>query len=219
MRNENSDRLSAILDGSYEDIYQFLQSKGGDQSFLPNEQVDKDRENFNKIKAFYRSCMDEDTINSLGPTPLYPEIATILSKLGYNADYVDGFFTNDNLRQFTDTLIYLTEQGTGHLISSGVGADDQAPDENVISLNQPSLGLPTREYYEQPQVIEEYRKGLVQLLTAVLGEPTGENPVDNLRRQKLGEINYTPLSSIDVEAMVDRFIDFETHLAKITLPM
>lgn len=216
LRNQNLDALSDLLEGSYEDVFQHIRYKNDNNSFLTNDQVDKDRDNFNKIKAYYRSCMDEDTINTLGPTPMYSEIEKLLSAPSFNT--TDTFFTSDNLRYLTETLIHLDEQGTDNLISYGIGADDHAPDENVITFGQPSLGLPSREYYEQPEIMKHYRNGLVQLVTVVLGEPIGDSPLDNLRRQKLREINFTPLQFTDVEAMVDRFIEFETNLAKMTVP-
>jgi endothelin-converting enzyme len=87
----------------------------------------------------------------------------------------------------------------------------------VVSFNQPALGLPSREYYTKPEVIANYRTGLVDLLAAVLGEPTGDSAMDNLRREKLMENNLTPLQPSDIEAMVDRYIEFESHIAEISV--
>lgn len=216
LHNANLDDLAAMLDGSYEDLLQGIPNK--ETSILDMTQIDKDRENFDKIKAYYRSCMDEDTINSLGPTPIYPELSKLLSKLGFTDDFVDSRFTSDHVPQFTDTLIHLGTEGVGSLISYGVGADDQSPDQNVIIIDQPSLGLPSREYYEQPDIIANYRAGLISLITAVLGEPKGNSAADNLRRDKMRENNLAMLGEVDIEYMIDRFIEFESHLAKLTLP-
>ncbi|KAL7311909.1 hypothetical protein PS15m_009619 [Mucor circinelloides] len=216
LHNANLDDLAAMLDGSYDDLLQGVPNK--ETSILDMTQIDKDRENFDKIKAYYRSCMDEDTINSLGPTPIYPEISKLLSKLGFTEDFVDSRFTSDHVHQFTDALIHLGTEGVGSLISYGVGADDQSPDQNVIIIDQPSLGLPSREYYEQPDIIANYRAGLISLITAVLGEPKGDSAADNLRRDKMRENNLAMLGEVDIEYMVDRFIEFESHLAKLTLP-
>ncbi|CEP10669.1 hypothetical protein [Parasitella parasitica] len=216
LKNANVDGLAAMLEGSYEDLLQGIPNR--DSSFLDNAQIDKDRENFNKVKAYYRSCMDEDTINRLGPTPIYPEVSKLLAKLGFNEEFTDTRFTSDHVRQFTETLIHLGTEGVDNLFSFGVGADDQSPDENVIAIDQPSLGLPSREYYEQPEVIAAYRAGLTSLLDAVLGEPKGTTEMDNLRREKMKENNLQMLGDVDIEYMVDRFIEFESHLAKLTLP-
>lgn len=205
-----------MLEGSYEDLLQSIPNK--ENSILENSQIDKDRENFNKIKGYYRSCMDEDTIDSLGPTPIYPELAMLLTKLGFDENYVDTRFTSDHVHHFTETLIYLGTQGVEGLISYGVNADDQAPDENVITIDQPSLGLPSREYYDQPEIIANYRTGLMSLIDAVLGDPSSNSAADNLRREKMRENNLPMLGKVDIEYMVDRFIEFESHLAKLTLP-
>lgn len=216
LRNANLDGLGTMLEGTYEDLLQGIPNK--DSSILDNTQIDKDRDNFDKIKAYYKSCMNEDVINNLGPTPIYPELSKLLGKLGFNEDFIDSRFTSDHVRQFTETLIHLGTEGIENLISYGVGIDDQSPDENVIVIDQPSLSLPSREYYEQPEIIANYRSGLTSLITAVLGEPKGNTAADNLRREKMREHNLSILGEVEVEYMVDRFIEFESHLAKLTLP-
>lgn len=219
LRNDNLDGLRNILEGSYDELLNSARgSSKNDEGFINPSQMDKDRDNFNKIKSYYESCMDENAIEVLGPTPIYPEITSLLGKLGFSSEVTDTRFTNDNLRQFTDTLIHLGTTGVDNLISYSIGPDDQNPEENSISFNQPSLGLPSREYYEKPAVIAEYRAGLIALVTAVLGEPKTTSPLDEIRRVKLVEHNLMPLAEFDVESMVDRFVDFETRLAKLTLP-
>lgn len=205
-----------MLEGTYEDLLQGIPNK--DSTILDNTQIDKDRDNFDKIKAYYRSCMDEDIINNLGPTPIYSELSKLLDSLGFNGDFTDSRFTSDHVRQFTSTLIHLGTEDVDNLIAYGVGIDDQSPDENVIVIDQPSLSLPSREYYEQPEIIANYRSGLISLITVVLGEPKGDTAVDNLRREKMREHNLSILGEVDVEQMVDRFIEFESRLAKLTLP-
>lgn len=214
------DGLRQILEGSYDDLLSGVRSGNkSDTAFVNESQVEKDRANFNKIKTYYESCMDESSIEVLGPTPVYSEIKDVLSKLGYTSDTVDTRFSNsDGIRQFTDTLVYLGAQDIDNLFSFGIGPDDQNPEENSITINQPSLGLPSREYYQKPQALADYRKGLISLLTAVLGEPKSTTPLDEIRRVKLVEHNFMMLGEVDIESMVDRFIDFETRLAKITLP-
>lgn len=213
------DGLRQILEGSYDELLNSARSsRKSDETFTNPAQVEKDRANFDKIKSYYESCMDENAIEVLGPTPIYPEITSLLAKLGFSSDVTDTRFTNDNLRQFTDTLIHLGTAGVDNLISYSIGPDDHNPEENSISFNQPSLGLPSREYYEQPEAVAAYRAGLISLVTAVLGEPKTTTPLDEIRRVKLTEHNLMALNEFDVESMVDRFIDFETRLAKLTLP-
>jgi predicted metalloendopeptidase len=206
-----------MLQGTYDDLFKNATQQS--QSLLRTDQTDKDRENFNKIKSYYDSCMNEESINRLGPTPIYPEIARLITKLGYQEEFYDTKFTTDNLLRFTDTIIHLLTEGVGNtLFSYGVGPDDQVPEEVSVTINQPSLGLPSREYYEQPEMLEKYRNGLINIVTAILGEPSSDSPTANIRREKLTEQKLTMLGKVDAEAMVERFVQFETHLAKLTVP-
>ncbi|KAI8087607.1 uncharacterized protein B0P05DRAFT_577930 [Gilbertella persicaria] len=219
LRNANLDDLSQILSSTYDSYVQDIKANSTNSSDLLNDaQALKDRENFDKIKDFYQSCMNEDAINSLGPTPMYPQIAQLLAKLGYSTDLPDTRFSLDNVQQLTETLIYLGSEGTDALFGTGVGPDDQSPDKNSISLYQPGLGLPSREYYSQPEIITNYREGLVSILGAILGNPTGNSPIDVLRREKMAENKLQLLSPEDVKDMVDRFIEFESQLAELTVP-
>lgn len=217
LRNANLDGLGALLQGTYDDLLQGATQQS--KSLLRTEQTDKDRQNFNKLKAFYDSCLDDESINKLGPTPIYPEIARLVSKLGYQEEFFDTKFTTDSILRFTDTIIHLVTEGVSdNLFAYSVGPDDQSPEKISVTINQPSLGLPSREYYEQPEILEKYRNGLINIVMAVLGEPRNDSPTANIRREKLAEENLTMLGKVDAEAMVDRFVQFETHLAKLTLP-
>lgn len=160
--------------------------------------------------------MDEATIDSLGPTPLFPDIKTLLDKLNFPVD-LDSRFTTDNVPQLTEALIYLGSEGVDNLFSFDVGIDDKNPEEYVININQPSLGLPSREYYDQPDVLAAYRNGLISIISSILGNPKDSSPREELRRTKLAENGLSILSEIEIENMVDRYIEFESHLAKITL--
>lgn len=218
LRNENLDTLRDILESSYEDLLASVQSIGkSDDAFINPSQVDRDRSNFNKIKSYYKSCMDETTIDSLGPTPIYPGISKLVKKLGFSENE-DGRFTTDHVRQLTEALIYLGKEGVDNLITFGVAVDDINPDEYSISVTQPSLGLPSREYYDQPEMLTSYRNGLISILSSVLGSPKNSSAREEIRRIKLSESKLNSLSQVEVENIVDRFIDFESHLAKLTLP-
>jgi predicted metalloendopeptidase len=210
------DSLRQILEGSYDELLNASRTAGNaNDKFITPLEIEKDRNNFNKIKSYYQSCMDENSIDGLGPSPIYQEISKLLVKLGVLAD---GRFTIDNMHEFTEALIHLGMEGVDNLISYSVNADDKNPEENSISLNQPSLGLPSREYYYQPEMLTHYRAGLISIVKAVLGEANSGTPIDNVRRTKMGEHQVNMLSESQIEAMVDRFIDFESRLAKITLP-
>ncbi|CAO3690443.1 unnamed protein product [Rhizopus stolonifer] len=198
IRNNNLDSLQALLEGKYEDV---LTGKI-DPAFLNSTEKEQDQQNFNKLKMFYNACMDQSSIDSLGPTPIFPYISRVFNSLGYDPQTEDERLGPQHVRVLTDTVIEMTTQGVESLVSFYVGADDRHPDQYVISINQPGLTLPSREYYTQQDTMEKYRQGLVAVLGAVLHK--GQNEL---------------MGSSDIEGMVDRFIEFETHLAGITLPI
>lgn len=211
------DGLRDILESSYDDLLAGVKFKEiSDEEFLNPSQSDKDRNNFNKLKSYYETCMDEATIDSLGPTPLFPDIKTLLEKLNFPIEN-DGRFSTDHVRQLTKALIYLGNEGIDNLFSFDVSINDKKPDEYVININQPDLGLPSREYYEKPTSISNYRNGLISIISSFLSHPKDSSPREVLRRVKLTENNLKMLNGNEIESMVDRYIEFESHLAKITL--
>ncbi|KAG1177601.1 hypothetical protein G6F70_005648 [Rhizopus microsporus] len=214
LRNANLDSLQQLLQGTYDDLLTGVDPNSG---FLNETEKEQDRSNFNKIKTYYDACMDEVTVDHLGPTPMFPDIAQALKSLGYSPGVDDGRFSLEHAHALTDVLIELNSQGVGNLVSFDVGIDDKNPEKYAIFLNQPSLSLPSREYYKQPDLIAQYRNGLISVVTAVLGDVAGDS--SRLRIEKLIENKLPVLGAVDIEAMVDRFIEFETQLANISLPI
>jgi endothelin-converting enzyme len=216
LNNANLDSLQKLLEGNYDDL---LVGVDLDPNFLSDTQKEKDRVNFNKLKMYYTACMDETAINHLGPTPIFPSIARMFTTLGYSPEsFSDQRFSPQHVRVLTNALIELNMQGVENLVSIGVGVDDRHPDQYTIFINQPGLTLPSREYYSQPGIMEKYRQGLVSVVTSILGDMNGDENA-NLRLQKMTENKLNALGSVDIEAMVDRFVEFETQLASMTLPM
>ncbi|KAI9277396.1 hypothetical protein BY458DRAFT_567613 [Sporodiniella umbellata] len=198
--NRNLDSLQTLLQGNYQDLL----SGHIDPSFLDSKERVQDEKNFGKLKQFYNACMDQSAIDALGPTPIFPYINRVFTSLGYSPQQEEQRLGPEHVRVLTDTVIEMTGQGVSNLVSFYVGADDRQPNQYAISINQPDLTLPSREYYKQPETMSAYREGLVTLMTAVMGH--GNQP------------ELLAISN-NVEAMVDRFVEFETHLASITLPI
>ncbi|KAG1151811.1 hypothetical protein G6F37_004436 [Rhizopus arrhizus] len=216
LNNANLDSLQKLLEGNYDDL---LVGVDLDPNFLSDTQKEKDRVNFNKLKMYYTACMDETAINHLGPTPIFPSIARMFTTLGYSPEsFSDQRFSPQHVRVLTNALIELNMQGVENLVSIGVGVDDRHPDQYTIFINQPGLTLPSREYYSQPGIMEKYRQGLVSVISSILGDMNGDENA-NLRLQKMTENKLNALGSVDIEAMVDRFVEFETQLASMTLPI
>ncbi|KAI8983425.1 hypothetical protein BDB01DRAFT_722562 [Pilobolus umbonatus] len=214
LRNDNLDYLQTVMESTYEDLLSGISSDV--MSFVGSER-EQDAANFNKLKSYYNACMNEDAINSLGPTPIYAEVAKLYTNLEYDPDNYDTVIDSINIRNLTSTFIHLKSEGIKSFISFSVGADDRNPDENSIVLNQPPLGLPSREYYGQSDAIDQYRQGLINIVSAIFSTQSSTSVLDTLRNKKMAEYNLKPMQDAEIEDMVARYIKFETHLANITL--
>ncbi|RCH84379.1 hypothetical protein CU098_005069, partial [Rhizopus stolonifer] len=183
--------------------------------FLNDSQDEQDLANFQKVKAYYSACTNLDVINSNGPTPLYPYISKLLSSIDNSPDNKNNYFGPEYVSSLTDTLIELLQHGAENIIWLDVGITTYHPDRYTLSLSQVDLTLPYKENYNHPYIIEQFRDGLVSILTQVLGEDASN--ISSIRFQMMHESNLYALGPKYIESMVDRFIQFESRLANLTL--
>jgi endothelin-converting enzyme len=113
-----------------------------------------DRENFEKLKTAYDACMDEDTIKKVGATPL-----------------LDVFEQTLNITELSGVITYLAQQGISAFVSSGAGADDTNPDVVVVQVSSPwSIGLPSKDYYKNDDIVAKYQSAIGQVFEALNNE-------------------------------------------------
>jgi endothelin-converting enzyme len=118
-----------------------------------------DEQNFDKMKAVYDACLDEDTIKSFGVEPLLKVLSEIKQA------YPEG-----------DAAALLARYGVTGLIATGTGADDRDPDTVVVSVAAPySFGLPSKERYEDEKLVEKYRGVTVKVLSALYPDAKEES--------------------------------------------
>lgn len=113
-----------------------------------------DEQNFDKMKAAYDACLDEDKIKSVGAEPLLQAI-----------DEIRQIYSIDGSANLKDAIVLLAKYGVSALITAGTGADDRDPDTVVVSVSAPwSFGLPSKERYEDEKLVEKYRAVAVEVL-------------------------------------------------------
>jgi endothelin-converting enzyme len=118
-----------------------------------------DEHNFDKMKAAYDACLNEDQIKSIGAEPLVRILEEI--KKAFPADASES-------HSIKDAILLLAKYGVTGLVSAGTGADDTDPDTVVVSVGAPwSIGLPSKERYEDEKLVEKYRDVAVQVLSAL----------------------------------------------------
>lgn len=126
---------------------------------LQSSEKSADEENFDKMKDVYDACLDEDTIKSLGVKPLIKVLEEIKQA------YPKG-----------DAAPLLARYGVTGLIATGTGADDRDPDTVVVSVAAPySFGLPSKERYEDDNLVKKYRDVAEKVLSALYPDAKKES--------------------------------------------
>lgn len=209
----NTDVMRNILENNYDNAYKSLFDT--DEGFHTKDQATADRENFNLMKNYYDLCMNVTHMDTLGPTPIYSDIATIQNQFFPSND--TRLFTSADTPIISQTLAAFNIYGISTLNSFYVDADDKNPDMNAVHFDQVELALPSKEYYEDPTNIEKYKTGLNDILYKVLGEYNNGTQDASIRAQESKKADFALWSKDKIAAAVDRFIAFETQLANISI--
>ena len=97
-----------------------------------------------KIGAFYRSFMDEATVERLGPKPM--------------GDDLNAIHQAADKAALAGVMGLAPKSFHNAIFSLYIYADEKAPDRYGVYLGQAGLGLPDRDYYLQPQFAEQKAK-------------------------------------------------------------
>jgi endothelin-converting enzyme len=119
-----------------------------------------------KLSDAYQACINETELKTIGSKPL----------LDLLFDVEDAYPIKKPKSKKTDTSLtdvsYLLESiGVNGVVGFGVSADDKDPDANIISFGGPwSFGLPSKEYYNNTEIVSAYRDTIGAVLEALLKE-------------------------------------------------
>jgi endothelin-converting enzyme len=126
----------------------------------------EDEENFDKMKAVYDACLDEDAIKKAGTAPLVQVLKEII-RLFPVGDKEKAITTEDSA-SIKDAVLYLANLGISALVSSGTGADDTDPDTVIVAVSAPyRIGLPAKERYQDDKVVGQYKAVITEVLPAL----------------------------------------------------
>jgi endothelin-converting enzyme len=121
-----------------------------------------DEENFDKMKVAYDACLNEEKLKSVGAEPLLKALEEV------KQTYPVSTTAAPDTHALKDAILLLAKFGVSALVSSGVGADDTDPDTVVVSVSSPwNFGLPSKERYEDDELVEKYRSVAVEVLSAL----------------------------------------------------
>ncbi|KAH9063412.1 Metalloprotease [Lactarius vividus] len=125
-----------------------------------------DQQLLTKLRNLYHSCMDEDTLDQLGEGPLKDFVGHV--KRLYRGGSTGVTYVNDDDRRregLTAALAFLHSRGIPGLFELGVEGDAAIdPNFMILWFQQPRLGLPSKEYFEDETIREVYGNVLEHLL-------------------------------------------------------
>jgi membrane metallo-endopeptidase-like protein 1 len=148
-----------------------------------------------KAKILYASCMNLDAIYEVGDRPL----REVIDSLG-GWPVLDDQWAATRSENWTLEVMIGRLRGTHHaslLVEAWVAADDKNSSVNVIQLDQPPLGLPSREYFLK-ESDSEYKAAYLRFMINVA--------------KLLGADDAT--ATRDMEQV----LHFEEQLANVTMP-
>ncbi|KAF2660421.1 endothelin-converting enzyme [Lophiostoma macrostomum CBS 122681] len=134
----------------------------------------EDEQNFDKMKAVYEACLDEDVIKKAGTAPLLGVLDDIVKLFPISSR--EEMVTADDTSSIKDTVLYLSKLGIAALLSMGTGPDDTDPDSVIVSVSAPyRIGLPAKERYQDFKILRQYEDVIAQVLPALLPDQGIEN--------------------------------------------
>ncbi|MFT7804508.1 membrane metallo-endopeptidase-like 1 isoform X2 [Arapaima gigas] len=162
----------------------------------------KDREAFQKAKTLYNSCMNESVIEQRDSQPLME----LIDLLGGWPMASEGWVRNEETRwSLEDSLAILNSRFHKKvLVDLFVWTDDRNSSQHIIYIDQPGLGMPSRDYYFSDGNYRKVRKTYQQFMAALVLMVRQDR---NLARDE---------EHVWEEVM--RVMDLETDIANATSP-
>ncbi|KAM9089092.1 neprilysin isoform 2-T5 [Megaptera novaeangliae] len=149
-----------------------------------------------KAKTLYRSCINESAIDSRGGDPLLRLLPDIYDwpVVTENWEQTYGSWTAEkSIAQLN------SKYGKKVIINFFVGTDDKNSTNHVIHIDQPRLGLPSRDYYECTGIYKEACTAYVDFMISVA----------KLIRQEKG----LPVDEKQLSSEMNRVMELEKEIA------
>ncbi|XP_044301260.1 membrane metallo-endopeptidase-like 1 [Varanus komodoensis] len=125
----------------------------------------EDRDAFLKAKVLYRSCMNESFIEQFDSLPLL-EVLHVIG--GWPVSSEDWNITNESNWSVEEKLALLNSRfNTRVLIDMFVWHDDRDSSRNIIYIDQPGLGMPSRDYYFNDGNYQRVREAYFQYMVTI----------------------------------------------------
>ncbi|KAL8187904.1 UNVERIFIED_CONTAM: hypothetical protein K2H54_057750, partial [Gekko kuhli] len=153
-----------------------------------------------KAKTLYRSCVNETAIDLRGGKPLINILDTIndwpVATDNWNQTYGSSWTAEKSIAQLN------SKYGKRVIINLFVGTDDKNSTQHILHIDQPGLGLPSRDYYECTGLYKEACSAYVDFMISV---------AKLIRHERNLTINETQISM-----EMGRIMDLEKEIANAT---
>ncbi|XP_074768637.1 neprilysin [Athene noctua] len=153
-----------------------------------------------KAKTLYRSCINETTIDSRGGRPLISLLPNVsdwpVATTNWDSSYGTAWTAETAIAQLN------SRYGKKVLINFFVGTDDKNSTAHIIHIDQPGLGLPSRDYYECTGAYKEACSAYVEFMISVA-------------KLILQERNIS-FSESSISEQMKRVMDLEKEIANAT---
>ncbi|NXV43038.1 NEP protein, partial [Uria aalge] len=153
-----------------------------------------------KAKTLYRSCINETTIDSRGGKPLISLLPNVsdwpVATSNWDSSYGTAWTAETAIAQLN------SRYGKKVLINFFVGTDDKNSSAHIIHIDQPGLGLPSRDYYECTGAYKEACSAYVDFMISVA-------------KLILQERNIS-FNEGDISEQMKRVMDLEKEIANAT---
>ncbi|XP_056214943.1 neprilysin [Falco biarmicus] len=153
-----------------------------------------------KAKTLYRSCINETTIDSRGGGPLISLLPNVsdwpVATTNWDSSYGTTWTAETAIAQLN------SRYGKKVLINFFVGTDDKNSTAHIIHIDQPGLGLPSRDYYDCTGAYKEACSAYVDFMISVA-------------KLILQERNIS-FNENEIAAQMRRVMDLEKEIANAT---
>ncbi|XP_014705040.1 neprilysin isoform X2 [Equus asinus] len=153
-----------------------------------------------KAKTLYRSCVNESVIDSRGGEPLLRLLPDIydwpVATENWEQVYGTSWTAEKSIAQLN------SKYGKKVIINFFVGTDDKNSMNHIIHIDQPRLGLPSRDYYECTGIYKEACTAYVDFMISVA----------KLIRQEKG----LPIDENQLSSEMNKVMELEKEIANAT---
>ncbi|KNZ75362.1 Endothelin-converting enzyme 1, partial [Termitomyces sp. J132] len=176
--------FEAVAERNRQVIQRILESNTDKSSFerSPDQQI------MRKLRDFYASCISEDTLDDLGTIPLLDFVKALRRKF--------RGLKNPSSKESIDltaALAFLHSQGVEALFSFEIEGDvGRDPNDMTLWFSQPSLGLPSKEYYDDKAILDGYKQAIERLLLTLSEEDDQLRDVETSESVTIQESDVWP---------------------------